>query len=54
MTICCECGRHHWPGKRECPGRAQQMNAPAKACGHTPCDNCQRYVDEKEKEYGKR
>jgi len=51
MTECCQCGRKYWPGKNECPGRAQQLRAAAKACGHKPCESCQHYVDEKEKEY---
>jgi hypothetical protein len=54
MTVCCQCGRHYWPGKNECPGRAQQINAEAVACNHKPCKKCQHYVDEKEKDYGKR
>ncbi len=54
MTECCQCGRCYWPGKKECPGRAQQMLAAAKACGHTPCANCQHYVDEKEEGYEQR
>lgn len=51
MTICCNCGRHFYPGQNRCPGRAQQRNALAKACNHMPCENCQPYVDEKEKSY---
>ena len=51
MTECCKCGRKYWPGKNECPGRAQQQNEPAKACNHKPCWKCQHYVDDKEESY---
>jgi hypothetical protein len=51
MTICCQCGRHYWPGKGVCPSAAGKAGEYGVACNHTPCDNCQRYVDEKEKGY---
>ncbi len=46
MTVCCQCGRKYWPGKKECPGAYD-----SDGCNHVPCENCQHYVDEKEKEY---
>jgi hypothetical protein len=48
MTICCRCGRHYWPGKKECPGAAT-----SDGCNHIPCENCEHYIDKKEKEYGR-
>lgn len=46
MTICCQCGRHYWPGKNECPSSPN-----SDGCGHRPCKNCTYYLDEKEKQY---
>ena len=48
MTTCCQCGRSYWPGKGKCPGSHSSDDG----CNHTPCENCQHYVDEKEKSYG--
>jgi len=51
MTICCQCNRHYWPGKGACPGPSCRKSV---GCGHVPCINCKRYVDIKEKEYGRK
>jgi hypothetical protein len=51
MTICCQCKRHYWPGKGVCPSSPLGVMGRDGGCMHQACDNCERYIDEKEKSY---